>query len=58
MRTNILAHQQRYLKKQRIAIVEGPIKRTGAMGPITSVYVRDPDENLIEVSGSDKHDEE
>ncbi|GAC95696.1 hypothetical protein PHSY_003272 [Pseudozyma hubeiensis SY62] len=43
---------QRHLKKQGIAIVEGPIKRTGAVGPITSVYARDPDENLIEVSGS------
>lgn len=33
-----------------IEIVEGPVQRTGAMGPIISVYVRDPDENLIEIS--------
>jgi catechol 2,3-dioxygenase-like lactoylglutathione lyase family enzyme len=33
-----------------VAIVEGPVMRTGATGPIRSVYVRDPDGNLIEVS--------
>jgi catechol 2,3-dioxygenase-like lactoylglutathione lyase family enzyme len=31
-------------------ILEGPVRRTGAMGPIESVYLRDPDGNLIEVS--------
>lgn len=35
---------------RNIAIVEGPVKRTGANGPITSLYLRDPDGNLIEVS--------
>ena len=33
-----------------IAIEEGPERRTGARGPINSVYARDPDGNLIEVS--------
>lgn len=33
-----------------IPIEEGPVTRTGALGPIESVYVRDPDGNLIELS--------
>lgn len=31
-------------------VIEGPVARTGATGPITSVYYRDPDGNLIEVA--------
>jgi catechol 2,3-dioxygenase-like lactoylglutathione lyase family enzyme len=38
------------LKARDIAIEEGPIDRTGATGPIRSVYLRDPDLNLIEIS--------
>lgn len=38
------------LKAQRIDIEEGPVVRTGARFPIRSVYVRDPDGNLIEIS--------
>jgi catechol 2,3-dioxygenase-like lactoylglutathione lyase family enzyme len=38
------------LKKHQIAIIEGPCIKTGAMGDIRSVYVRDPDLNLVEVS--------
>jgi catechol 2,3-dioxygenase-like lactoylglutathione lyase family enzyme len=33
-----------------VAIEEGPVDRTGATGPMVSVYFRDPDDNLIEVS--------
>jgi catechol 2,3-dioxygenase-like lactoylglutathione lyase family enzyme len=33
-----------------VEVLEGPVQRTGAVGPITSVYFRDPDGNLIEVS--------
>ncbi|WP_208618679.1 VOC family protein [Paenibacillus kribbensis] len=33
-----------------IPIEEGPVQRTGALAPITSVYIRDPDGNLIEIS--------
>lgn len=38
------------LTAQQVPIVEGPVERTGALGPIRSVYVRDPDANLIEIS--------
>ena len=38
------------LRAARIPIVEGPVRKTGATGPIRSVYVRDPDLNLIEIS--------
>lgn len=38
------------LRERGIEIVEGPIERTGAVAPITSVYVRDPDGNLVEIA--------
>ena len=38
------------LKKNNIAILEGPVMKTGATSKIRSVYVRDPDLNLVEIS--------
>ena len=37
-------------KPSRISIEEGPVARTGATGPIRSIYLRDPDGNLLEIS--------
>lgn len=39
-----------HLSGKGVPIVLGPVQRTGALGPITSVYVRDPDQNLVEIS--------
>ncbi len=37
------------LARHRITLVAGPVSRTGAAGPLNSVYIRDPDGNLIEL---------
>jgi catechol 2,3-dioxygenase-like lactoylglutathione lyase family enzyme len=42
----VIAH----LKACGVAIEIGPVDRTGATGAIRSVYIRDPDQNLIEIS--------
>ena len=39
-----------HLKANDVPVEEGPVRREGALGPITSVYFRDPDGNLIEVA--------
>lgn len=39
-----------HLKNENISILEGPVEKSGAVGPIQSVYFNDPDGNLIEVS--------
>ena len=40
----------RKLESAKVKIIEGPVKKTGAVGSIRSVYVRDPDLNLVEIS--------
>lgn len=39
-----------HLFKLNIPLIDGPVSRTGATGPIISAYFHDPDGNLIEVS--------
>lgn len=39
-----------HLAAEDVKIEEGPVRRTGATGPILSLYLRDPDANLIEIS--------
>ncbi|MGL4575382.1 MAG: VOC family protein [Burkholderiaceae bacterium] len=48
--TTPMAQVITHLQSCAITIIEGPVKRTGANGPIMSVYFYDPDENLIEVA--------
>nr|WP_206529794.1 VOC family protein [Brevibacillus sp. SYP-B805] len=39
-----------HLTSRGVTIIEGPVERTGAVGKIRSVYLRDPDHNLVEIS--------
>jgi catechol 2,3-dioxygenase-like lactoylglutathione lyase family enzyme len=39
-----------YLATLRVHVEEGPVERAGAVGNIRSVYIRDPDHNLVEIS--------
>ncbi|AAW85756.1 lactoylglutathione lyase family protein [Aliivibrio fischeri ES114] len=49
--THMPIHEvQSHIESQGVTIIDGPIQRTGAMGKIISVYLRDPDGNLIELS--------
>jgi catechol 2,3-dioxygenase-like lactoylglutathione lyase family enzyme len=43
---DVIAH----LEACGVAIADGPVPKTGALGPMMSVYFRDPDGNLVEVS--------
>jgi len=45
-----VADWQTHLADHGVKVIEGPVKRTGAQGLIMSIYMRDPDGNLIEVS--------
>jgi catechol 2,3-dioxygenase-like lactoylglutathione lyase family enzyme len=39
-----------HLGARGVPVEEGPVERTGARGPMTSVYLRDPDGNLLEIA--------
>lgn len=45
-----LAQWITHLEIESIAIEQGPVPRTGAVSPLTSIYIRDPDHNLIEIA--------
>jgi catechol 2,3-dioxygenase-like lactoylglutathione lyase family enzyme len=45
-----LADVQAHLAACGVEVLEGPVQRTGTTGPILSLYLRDPDDNLIEIS--------
>ena len=47
-----LAEVMAHLASCGVEIIEGPVDKTGAKGPLRSVYFRDPDLNLIEVANS------
>lgn len=44
----------RHLEACGVPVAEGPVARTGATGAIRSVYLRDPDQNLVELSNYDE----
>jgi Raf kinase inhibitor-like YbhB/YbcL family protein len=48
-----LTDVQEHLRTLGVPIELGPVARTGATGPIASIYLRDPDENLVEISTYD-----
>jgi catechol 2,3-dioxygenase-like lactoylglutathione lyase family enzyme len=45
-----LAEWREHLAELGVPVIEGPVPRDGALGPMTSIYVRDPDGNLVELA--------
>lgn len=45
-----LQQWQAHLAAQGVAVEQGPVQRSGATGAIMSIYIRDPDGNLLEIS--------
>lgn len=51
--TNLQINEaMKQIKDKGVHIIEGPVSRTGATGPLISFYFRDPDQNLIEIANS------
>lgn len=48
--TTKLEDAMEHVRSKGVEIIEGPVKRTGAVGSIISFYFRDPDLNLIEIA--------
>lgn len=48
----LVAEWQAHLETHAIEVIEGPVQRTGTTGPILSIYLRDPDGNLIEIANA------
>ena len=48
--TQSLDYWQRHLANHDVSVEEGPVRKTGANGALISLYIRDPDGNLIEIS--------
>ncbi len=45
-----LTKMQKKITDTGVEIIAGPVERTGATGPISSIYIRDPDGNLLELA--------
>ena len=52
-----LSEIKNHLEDCGVNIIEGPVERTGAMGAMASIYIRDPDQNLIEIAVYTKKEE-